>query len=349
MKKWVQQLWWVMPVLLVAGSGLAAWKILQTSQTQRANIVECTNERASEFKCWQQRYEAIVEQDSPKAAFTDVRKAYEEVGYVKSNCHQIAHVIGRAASKKYDDISKAYNEGDNFCWSGYYHGVIEGIAKDMGREGLITNINSVCAGAKKEHQYSFYHYNCVHGMGHGLMVVQNNELFESLETCNKLEGSWEQTSCHGGVFMENIMSNINPDHATKYLKNDDPLYPCTAVAEQYKQSCFLMQTSHALVVLSQDYSQVFNLCGTVGVHAATCFQSLGRDASGSTSSDVERTRALCMLGPSHEARMGCVIGAVKDFISYHHSDKQAMEFCNSLAAELQSTCTSTAIEYYKTF
>jgi hypothetical protein len=344
----IKKFWWLLPIFVVALAGFAVWAAGQTNNQER-KVLECAGVRDSDFNCWRERYEAMVTQDSPKEAFADFRQNYESISYVKSNCHQIAHVIGRTASKKYKDVGTAYDNGDNFCWSGYYHGVMEGVANSLGVEELLNKLNIICDGPESRGKYSFYHYNCVHGIGHGLMVVYENELFTSLEMCDRLHDRWEQDSCHGGVFMENVMAELNPDHTTKYLSREEPLYPCTAVSDRYKTSCYMMQTSHALVVLNQDYSKVFELCGTVGDYAATCYQSLGRDASGSTSSDVARTRELCMLGKTHTAQENCVIGAVKDFISYHHDDTQAHAFCNSLQPSLVATCTQTATDYYKSF
>ncbi len=341
-------------MLVIGGAVVAAGVLLRhpgSSQNDQYQIVDCRNGRETDFKCWQQRYEALVMNESTKAAFEDVRTAYAEVPYIYSNCHQIAHVIGRTAGKRYGDIAEAYNHGDNFCWSGYYHGVVEAVAAQLGPNGLVERINEVCAAAKEREEFSFYHYNCVHGVGHGLMATQNNDLFKSLSDCDKLEGSWQQESCYGGVFMENVMSEVNPDHHTEYLKDDEPLYPCTAVDERYKGQCYLMQTSHALQLVDYDFASVFELCMDVETpYDATCFQSLGRDASGSTTSDVSRTKELCLIGTSELARENCIIGAVKDFISYYHDDQKAKELCGSFNdSRLTSLCTGTAEEYYRTF
>jgi hypothetical protein len=56
-----------------------------------------------------------------------------------------------------------------------------------------------------------------------------------------------------------------------------------------------------------------------------------------------------MLGEDYEARSNCVIGAVKDFISYYHDDTRAKEFWESLEADLRGGCLQTAEEYYKIF
>lgn len=339
----------VLPVFLLAFSSVMALALFDKAPS-RPKIISCGGARARDFKCWEARYKQLVSRQSPKAAFADVREEYEATEYMRANCHQISHVIGRAAAERYGDVIAAYNEGDNFCWSGYYHGVMEAILRRMSYEDITTKINDICLKAKQQQEHSFYHYNCVHGLGHGLMLIQGNELFDSLKTCDRLDGRWQQQSCYGGVFMENVMSEINPDHNTKYFRADDLMYPCTAVEDRYKQQCYLMQTSHALKEVNMDYARIFDLCSGAGQYASTCYQSLGRDISGNSVSNAAQTKRLCNLGKTESVRTDCFVGAVKDFISYFHSDKQGLELCNSLEEEsVRNKCLSTAEEYYKTF
>lgn len=351
--KWLKKHWWSIPLGIFLLSTLSATVILVRAKDKKPllKVVQCEGEEANNYKCWQQRYQAMINNQSPKEAFTDVRQAYETYPYVKSNCHQIAHAIGRAAAKKYVDVVETYNQGDNFCWSGYYHGVMEAVAAKLGAEQVIAQAPTICEGAKAKEAYSFYHYNCVHGLGHGIMAVNDNELFESLKICDKFTDNWEQQSCYSGAYMENVMSEFNPDHKTKYLKQDEPLYPCTAVEEKYKEQCYLMQTSHALTLVNQDYDKIFSLCSQVSSpYDATCYQSLGRDVSGNSSSDQNRTIELCDRGPNDSARNNCYVGAVKDFISYHHSDKEGLTMCAAISnPDTRNICTNTANEYYKVF
>ena len=161
------------------------------------------------------------------------------------------------------------------------------------------------------------------------MAITDTELFESLDYCDTLTGKWEQESCASGVFMENvIVDNIN--HFTKYLNPKRPLYPCTDSPEKFKNTCYLMQTSYMLKVNSGSFEKTFEWCREAeGNYKATCLQSLGRDASGRSTSEVQPTKHICMLGRDHFEKSNCVIGAVKDFISYFHSDKQARQLCNA--------------------
>ena len=55
-----------------------------------------------------------------------------------------------------------------------------------------------------------------------------------------------------------------------------------------------------------------------------------------------------MMGEDYEARSNCVIGAVKDFISYYDGDEQARELCESFEADLpdlREVCLETVEEY----
>ena len=149
--------------------------------------------------------------------------------------------------------------------------------------------------------------------------------------------------------MENvIIDGLN--HKTKYLKPGQPLYPCNILKEKYKSTCYLMQTSYILKVVGGDFMKTFGWCKKAEpAFRNICYESLGRDASGRSSSNVLITNATCMLGKTFEEREHCVIGAVKDFISYFHSDTQAKNLCNSLSDELKSACLVTAESYYKLF
>lgn len=300
--------------------------------------------------CLEKNYQVYTEQKGVAAAFTKLKAAYKTDPNVQADCHQIAHVIGRTEADKVNNVDQAYAQGDNFCWSGYYHGVMEAIVVKIGEKNLPHALPTICAQLAKQKPYSFEHYNCVHGLGHGIMDVNNSDLFKSLSECDLLNDTWEQQSCYGGVFMENEMDEVNPDHHTAYFKADQPMYPCTAVADKYKGQCYLMQTSHALRAANEDFSQVFTECSNVETqYVDTCYQSLGRDASGNSSSTVGPTVSSCMLGQTMDAKQNCIVGAVKDFISYYHSDTQANTLCEALPSDLQANCQTTKIQYYATF
>lgn len=302
-----------------------------------------------QYACYNKFYVEVVRTDGSEAAMEHMKGKYNGGdSFYRSQCHQLTHMVGRAATDKYATVSEAYTHGDSFCWSGYYHGVMEGIVSKMGGD-VANRLDSICADLPGKAEYTFDYYNCVHGLGHGVMFILNNEIPESLRLCDNLTGGWEQSSCHGGVFMENIIAD-EIDHTSKYINGIDPHYPCNVVEEKYKGTCYLMQTSHMLKLAGRDFAKVFLQCEDAPeMHRNACYQSLGRDASGQSISNVAQTKASCMLGQNDTASMYCFRGAVKDFISYHHSDIKARELCASIEEKFQSDCVATATDYYKRF
>lgn len=345
----------IVGIAIIASAALWPSKNTTNSAKNAVPAVDsCESSKNVTFGCYKNLLVNITQSSSPKQAFTLVKQQYGKVPYVKSQCHQLAHVIGKAALSKFSSLTETFAQGDRFCWSGYYHGAMEQVAEDKGYDYIVKNANQICAPIAAQNRNSFYHYNCVHGLGHGFMMVQNGELFSSLKSCDSIKDDWERQSCYGGVFMQNIMNfqgpDANPNQPPKYLKANEPMYPCTAIESKYKFSCYQMQTSFALQTVNYDFSKGFSLCNGVETQFKnTCFESLGRDASGSSNSDITSTRNRCLLGTDQEARKSCLSGAAKDFVSYFNSDQQALQLCDSLDSDLKEDCRQVVQNYYSTF
>ena len=320
------------------------------AQSANSSPTPCVNDAKETFSCYENYYTHMASAFGTKVAFDDLKARYPGSDLVKGQCHQLAHGIGHAAGDIYPNVSEAFVHGDSFCWSGYYHGVMEELLEGTSASDLSETIAGICNSVPGKETYSFDYYNCVHGLGHGVMAVLDDELFDSLAVCGTLPGMWERTSCASGVFMENIMVESRGG-GSKYLKTDDMLYPCTAVSGEFKAACYLMQTSHVLTATDYDFSRVFTVCASAeSAYRTACYQSIGRDASGSTSSNVEKTHSICMLGADKEQQEQCATGAAKDFVSYFHSDAQAKTFCGTFtSAEIRTACNNTVDSYYLSF
>jgi hypothetical protein len=322
----------------------------ESARTSDPATKGCLGDASTDFACLQKRYQDLVNGSGVGAAFAELKNELTSNELARSNCHELTHIIGYAAAELYGDIPSTYSRGDSFCGSGYYHGAMEAIIAKIGPDKVLEEADTLCAGL-----YSFYHYNCAHGLGHGFMRLQENELFESLEMCDKLSDDWERERCYGGVFMENVVDRDNPVHLSKYLKTGQPLYPCDVVENQYKNECYQRQTSYALEMQGNDFAKVFDLCAKIeDDFRPACYQGLGWDASVQSlnqSADNATvngsTSRLCMLGKDYEAWFSCVAGATQYFVRHYYSDVQAKTFCESLGAALRAECFKEAEEYYR--
>ena len=325
----------------------------ESGSDEEPEETRCTDPSRTEYACYQKRYQALVHGSGVEAAFAALKDELARDAFVRSNCHQMTHVIGRAAAEVYGDILATYGRGDSFCGSGYYHGAMETIVAKIGPDRVLEEANSLCDDLGERPKYSFFHYNCAHGLGHGFMGIQERDLFESLETCDELADEWERKRCYGGVFMENVVAKNNSGHSSRYLKVDEPLYPCDVVEDRYKDECYQRQSSYALETRGNDFAEAFGLCAAVeGGFRPSCYQGLGWDASvqslkqGTGDAEVNAlTGNLCSLGGDREARLNCVIGAVEYFTRDRYGDAKARSFCESLGTDLRAACLQETEEY----
>src|ERR671927_16369 len=263
--------WWLLPFTILTASALTALSIIvfrpsfidhayaleDFQQTATSNTsIDCSGPSASDYSCYQKRYQDLVYNFGVQAAFADLKDEFAKEHFVQANCHQLTHVIGRAAADLYaGDLGSTYSRGDNFCASGYYHGAMETIVANIGADKIVDEADNICAAPRQEQNQSLNHRNCAHGIGHGLMGLYQNEVFESLEACDALTDAFERDHCAGGVFMENIIDENNPSNPSKYLKADQPFYPCTEVKSEYKQQCYTRHAGYALEKQNGDFAK----------------------------------------------------------------------------------------------
>jgi hypothetical protein len=287
------------------------------------------------FTCLEQAFGNLTYEEGPKPALEEFDRRIAADPEIERNCHRIAHMMGAAALVRYEGgVGKAFAEGSASCWSGYYHGILERAFRDVDPDDLTATARVLCDDADVR-RTAFIAYQCVHGLGHGLMIYTGYDLPRSLETCDGLATSWDQTSCTGGVFMENLSSSYGI--TSKWLSDDDPLYPCTDVAERHKLYCYLMVTSRILPLVGWDWAKAANWCRkSEEGWIATCFQSLGRDASGQTRGAVPEILSICEEGG--DMARECVYGAARDLTSQDSGPARASKLCGNAAAAHRSYC-----------
>jgi len=291
---------------------------------------------ADNQRCYEQAFGNLAYNKGPKRAIAEFDETLATNDAVRGNCHRIVHMIGSASLARFDgDVAQAFALGSATCWSGYYHGILERAFAEVSSPAEVKAVSRTICDDPDIERTTFLLYQCVHGLGHGLMIYSGYDLPWALEICDALAEDWDQTSCTGGVFMENISSSYGID--SKWVRDDDPLYPCPAMKERHKLYCYLMVTSRINELNGFDWKQTAAACGTVeSGWASTCFESYGRDASGWTLEEPAKIAPLCELAGRHET--SCVYGAVRDLASFDPSGKRATRLCSVVAREFRERC-----------
>ena len=286
--------------------------------------------------CYEQAFGNLAYYEGPKNALVKFDDAIEANPDVRTNCHRIVHMIGSASLQRYEgDVAKAFAAGSASCWSGYYHGILERSFAGVKSPDEVKEIARGICDDPTISKTTFLLYQCVHGLGHGLMIYRGYDLPWSLDVCDSLATDWDQSSCTGGVFMENISSSYGIK--SQWVRDDDGVFPCREMKERHKLYCYLMVTSRINELNGFDWAATAATCRTVEEDwIETCFESFGRDASGQTLEVGRKIAPLCDLAGDYTS--SCVYGAARDLSSYDPSGKKAAEFCRIVRAELKERC-----------
>jgi plastocyanin len=259
------------------------------------------------------------------------------------DCHAEAHKVGRVAFELYGQAVFGVQDAAS-CHSGFYHGAMEAFLAKSGTDNLAQKIEAVC----QQFPTSFGIFECLHGVGHGVMAFENYDLPEALKTCDSLSANWDKNACYGGVFMENIVAGqghgATTGHDTKWLSKD-PHFPCNSVGSDYakRYQCYQMQTSWMLSLNSYDFAKVGRECTKSPADMIdVCFKSLGRDAAGNSLRDPAKILKICNSLPNSKYFDTCIEGAVNVIIDFWGGElsNQASGLCTILPADHKKACFS---------
>jgi hypothetical protein len=310
------------------------------------NVVECLNLGADGAdECLDGMFAGYLADHSTREALALLQSFEDQSPFVRSACHPVAHAIGRETFKQKETIHDSFNECDQTCHSGCYHGVMErflrGDASSNGHVTLDELLKKVPTACDPSLSLTV-RFQCLHGLGHAVLFFAAYELDASLEICDVTGDTWSAESCYGGVFMENIVA---ADPTLRDLSPTDYHYPCNMVGEKYRYSCYLMQTSR-MREMGLSAGQIMEECRNAADHTYTCQQSLGRDLS--NDARIGRARSVsetCELGEPEETR-ACTRGVVMALVDNSWDGRYALPYCPTYeTADDVSYCFLTTTSY----
>ena len=259
-----------------------------------------------------------------------------------SICHEEAHYLGRQEYQKQKSLSKVFSSCNHSCLGGCYHGAVEGyfIEKNIAIDGendeaVAKEISSLC-GKKSDYQTPQDLTECLHGLGHAVMFLTENELPRSLKLCDTLNTEGEQELCYTGALMANTDSVQSQDHPTNYIKADDPMYPCPILDKKYQKICY---TYGVLQGFQSELDKTISICKQVpSEYAIECFQTMGRDRVYSTS-DEKVMKSECDLISESQFREACYIGTVGSLVvRYGLESEKPLSYCSILDSTYKDSC-----------
>lgn len=341
--------------LVGAGGAVLAHQYgpLRMNAAARARLggaAECvTQSRPARRPCYRKTLTAEVARTGVAGAIAALQTLAKVDIDVNRDGHEYAHGIGIEGYLHLKSVPASFEHCPEQFASGCGHGVIQAYLENQTAMDSAT-INQLCAPYRAPGRTQWQLFQCVHGMGHGLNMMYAGDLPKALGTCDMLGDEWDRASCYGGVFMENIMAEIQPHHpatelanpgshgqgeheghdAFKRLDPSQPLYPCSIMEQKYLQQCYEIQTSAILHFTRGSIGRTAEICNMAPADMrGTCYQSLGRDISGRTRRDPGKTRRLCDQG-AEAYRPWCYFGAAKAIVDWDAKAEPGIEFCGEL-------------------
>jgi cytochrome c553 len=299
----------------------------------------------SKNRCYEQAFANLAYEEGPGAALDEFQRLQARTRAVFVNCHQIAHMIGAGGLLHFDgNVGKAFADGNSTCGSGYYHGLLQWKLAGVASSQVAGIAREVCNDPEIKAN-GFNYYQCDHGLGHGLMLYTAYDLPQALRFCHELQTNFDQTSCTGGVFMENLSSSFGVK--TNWLSKRNLLYPCDSkvVGEADKTYCYTIIAQRILPAVDYDWVKTADWCRrSEPGWADECFQSFGRSVASATRSEgritigaaARRMQTLCHKAGSGER--DCITGAVVDVLNNNPSDLTAKGFCAGGKDAFRGTC-----------
>jgi hypothetical protein len=326
----------------------------------------CAGKGSGKASCYEGILVSMVSSAGVEAAMETLRRLGETDQDVQRDGHVYAHAIGIEAFRHDPDVGRTFGRCTELFQSGCYHGVIQAYFQKVEPGGGARTVsaedaNALCRSYRGEGGNTWLLFQCVHGMGHGLTMFRGHDLTKALADCDLLVEDWDRHSCYGGAFMENIVNATQPhaggahggaghaghepgpatpapgrggvlptESGFKALDPDEPLYPCSILADRYLVDCYQMQTSAMLWFNHGDIADAARTCDRAPEDMRPwCYQSLGRDISSYTLQDADESIRLCSLGNA-AWQPWCYVGLVKNFVDLTAKTDTGFAFCRQV-------------------
>lgn len=335
---------------LLALFGIGALIFLAPSRPTTSNIKtevnalvrDCRNLENKET-CYAKAFENLTQATSRDHAFAVLREL-QKVDQKARGCHFIAHSISITETRK--DPTKwreLMNTAPPDCSYGAAHGALEVHASTF-PDGKLpkTEIPNLCNNPDLN--------NCTHGLGHLLLVLNEDDIQESLTDCERLpHDNLGKFECLTGVFMERITALNLETHglAGKEALNWPARVPeleilCKEQSDSASVACWKEIVHAVLVKVKNDPQQLINFCEKAPGEQETrqCIDHAIGIMASSYQFNLDKMHPICEVSAKAEDyQERCYAHLVSATLSTVPQEiPSAVRFCSSLKTPYQSSC-----------
>lgn len=310
----------------------------------------------------------VVDSSGPAHSMAVLEEMLRRQPRLGADAHGLAHAIGIRAYDSPATLSQVFASCPPTHLSGCYHGVMQAYFLGL-RESTAPASKSLLDSLCADHRAvsDALYFQCVHGVGHGLMALHDNYLPAALASCDLLSAPSDVESCHAGSFMENLIVATHPHHSALAHASDlrggprapgaqdagehgqhtahetrgaksswtaldpkDEQYPCSVLEPRYQSGCYNMQSSVMLFHNRGHVARTAAACERAPeAFLIPCLRSLGRDVFALAGGDYAKGAGKCgeLEGPRE---LHCVYGFAQTVVNVRASAEDGMRFCDEV-------------------
>ena len=296
-----------------------------------------------------------------------------------TDMHLLGHIVGDVlyGQEGLDGIKVCTHDFRNAC----SHTIVVGLLLEQGESAFPQIVETCYQAPGGSGAYTM----CFHGLGHGVLAYTAYDLEKAVELCEKTgtpEYGYEEASqCISGTIME-ILSGVHDQEAwarqyKKYLKEDDPLYPCSAqfIPEHARYLCYVYLTPHLFEAAGAslanptpyDYKKAFPFCNEIPIsdmnNRDACYGGFGkefvvlaqdrdiRNVDAMTDEQMGNVYKWCLLADNKDGVISCIEHATNSLYWGGENNRgTAIRFCRLLrSADHQEACFINLIGAVQTY
>ena len=271
------------------------------------------------------------------ATFTDLLSTYFEK-QVNFRCHMLSHHLGEWVYGYTKNLDESFQYADELaCGGGIYHGIFENYFSVLTFEGVAPDkieIKELCNEFKSD-SYSFEMAQCLHGMGHGLLILYDYDVFGAVKRCEEFNTKSEQNSCANGLFMQNDMKYFETEEGD--FDQKDILYPCNVMTPDFASACYLWHGAYILKQHDFEVYSSFRDCDKIIQELIKyCYYGIGGELESDAGGKMELALLYCQAGEMTSYHKFCFRGmAMKTSMVYLDN---GFGFCSLVPDEVKEEC-----------